>query len=188
MSLMLLSCLCMCLSACHSSRCGSACWSVGQLHASGSVPPAYQSSFDICAHYDDFQFLQALVPNTSPLSAETSNHLFNKAETSSSRRRPCALQGMHAVVSNCCARQLSCACGAEKACTCRSKFAVKESQSLAKIPDTLVFAMEFINLPVPNDQATGLEELRKTVLRLHPDLKVGPARAAYMQRQCKCFD
>ena len=49
---------------------------------------------------------------------------------------------------------------------------MKESQSLARIPDTLVYAMEFINMPTPAEQAEGLEELRKTVLRLHPDLKV----------------
>ncbi|KAK9789757.1 hypothetical protein WJX73_001047 [Symbiochloris irregularis] len=53
----------------------------------------------------------------------------------------------------------------------RSKFAVKESQSLARVLDTLVYAMEFINMPVPAEQGPGLEELRKTVLRLHPELK-----------------
>ena len=29
------------------------------------------------------------------------------------------------------------------------RFGVKESQALAKIPDTLVFAMEFLTMPVP---------------------------------------
>ena len=53
----------------------------------------------------------------------------------------------------------------------RSKFAVKESQSLARVPDTLVFAFEFIMLPTPNEQAGDLEVLRRTILRLHPDLK-----------------
>jgi hypothetical protein len=57
-------------------------------------------------------------------------------------------------------------------CLCRSKFAVKESQSLVRIPDTLVYAMEYINMPTPALQQEALEELRKTVLRLHPDLKV----------------
>ena len=50
---------------------------------------------------------------------------------------------------------------------------MKESQSLARIPDTLVMAVEFITMPTPNEQSAGLEELRKTILRIHPDLKVG---------------
>lgn len=54
----------------------------------------------------------------------------------------------------------------------RSQLGVKESQGLSRIPDTLVVAMEFITLPTPNDQGPALEELRKTVLRLHPELKV----------------
>lgn len=54
----------------------------------------------------------------------------------------------------------------------RSKFAVKESQGLARVLDTLVFAYEFIMLPTPSDQAEGLETLRRTMLRVHPDLKV----------------
>lgn len=54
----------------------------------------------------------------------------------------------------------------------KSKYKVKESQGLSKIPDTLVVAMEFIIMPTPNEQSVALEELRKTVLRLHPDLKV----------------
>ena len=49
---------------------------------------------------------------------------------------------------------------------------MKQSQSLAKIPDTLVMAMEFIQMPTPSDQAEGLEELRKTTLRLFPELRV----------------
>ena len=56
--------------------------------------------------------------------------------------------------------------------TCRSKYCVKESQSLARILDTLVYAMEFISIPTPAEQAEGLEDLRKTVLRIQPDLKV----------------
>ncbi|BDA43749.1 Translocation protein SEC63 homolog [Coccomyxa sp. Obi] len=56
----------------------------------------------------------------------------------------------------------------------RSKFAVKESQGLARVLDTLVFAYEFIMLPTPSEQAEGLEALRRTILRLHPDLKEKP--------------
>jgi hypothetical protein len=52
---------------------------------------------------------------------------------------------------------------------------VKESQGLARVLDTLVFAYEFIMLPTPSEQAEGLEALRRTMLRLQPDLKVGPA-------------
>jgi len=59
----------------------------------------------------------------------------------------------------------------------RSKFAVKESQGLARVLDTLVFAYEFIVLPTPNLQAEGYELLRRTILRLHPDLKVCLAAA-----------
>lgn len=55
----------------------------------------------------------------------------------------------------------------------RSPLAVKESQGLSRIPETLVVAMEFITLPTPADQGIPLEELRKTVVRLHPELKVG---------------
>ncbi len=62
----------------------------------------------------------------------------------------------------------------------RSKFAVKESQSLARVPDTLVYAFEFIMLPTPNEQAADLETLRRTILRLHPDLKACPSS----QRLC----
>ena len=75
---------------------------------------------------------------------------------------------------------------------CRTKFSVKESQSLVRIPDTLVYAMEFIRMPTPADQAEGLEELRKTVLRLHPELKVswiaqplGCSPAALLSLQAK---
>lgn len=52
---------------------------------------------------------------------------------------------------------------------------MKESQGLARVLDTLVFAYEFIMLPTPSEQAEGLEALRRTMLRLQPDLKVGPA-------------
>ena len=46
------------------------------------------------------------------------------------------------------------------------------------MPDTLVFAFEFIMLPTPNEQAADLEVLRRTILRLHPDLKVCAWHAA----------
>ncbi|KAG2485811.1 hypothetical protein HYH03_015521 [Edaphochlamys debaryana] len=52
-----------------------------------------------------------------------------------------------------------------------SKYSVKEAQSLVRIPETLVCAMEFITLPTPSEQTLGLEELRKMVLRSNPDLK-----------------
>ncbi|EFJ44468.1 molecular chaperone [Volvox carteri f. nagariensis] len=52
-----------------------------------------------------------------------------------------------------------------------SKYSVKEAQSLVRIPETLVCAMEFITLPTPSEQTAGLEELRKLVLRNNPDLK-----------------
>ncbi|GLC39388.1 hypothetical protein PLESTM_000891300 [Pleodorina starrii] len=52
-----------------------------------------------------------------------------------------------------------------------SKYSVKEAQSLVRIPETLVCAMEFITLPTPSEQSAGLEELRKLVLRNNPDLK-----------------
>lgn len=55
----------------------------------------------------------------------------------------------------------------------KSALGVKESQGLSRIPDTLVVAMEFITMPTPADQQMPLEELRKIVLRLHPELKVG---------------
>ena len=66
----------------------------------------------------------------------------------------------------------------------RSKFAVKESQSLARVPDTLVFAFEFIMLPTPNEQAGDLEVLRRTILRLHPDLKARACCAAPCLDSC----
>lgn len=44
-------------------------------------------------------------------------------------------------------------------------------QSLVRIPETLVCAMEFITMPTPSEQTAGLEELRKLVLRNNSDLK-----------------
>lgn len=55
-----------------------------------------------------------------------------------------------------------------------AKFCVKESQGLVRIPETLVSAMEFITLPTPPDHTAPLEELRRMVLRHHPDLKEKP--------------
>lgn len=52
-----------------------------------------------------------------------------------------------------------------------SRYGVKASQALGRIPETLVCAMEFIQMPTPPEQGTAMDELRKTVLRLHPDLK-----------------
>jgi translocation protein SEC63 len=51
------------------------------------------------------------------------------------------------------------------------KFGIKESQGLRRIPDTLVVAKEFIDMPVPSDQGVALEELKKVVTRYHTDLK-----------------
>ena len=49
-------------------------------------------------------------------------------------------------------------------------------QGLPRILDTLAYAYEFIMMPTPSEQALGLEELRKSILRLYPELKV-PAHA-----------
>ena len=53
------------------------------------------------------------------------------------------------------------------------KLGIKEQQSLAKIPDTLVCAMEFITLPTSATQEAAFATLRSATLRLHPELKVG---------------
>eukprot|EP00983_Pelagomonas_calceolata_P129717 1161628-Pelagomonas_calceolata.AAC.15 len=47
----------------------------------------------------------------------------------------------------------------------------KQSASLVRIPETLVCAMEFINLPTPPEQKHALEELGKSISRKFPDLK-----------------
>ena len=52
------------------------------------------------------------------------------------------------------------------------KLGIKEQQSLAKIPDTLVCAMEFITLPTSATQEAAFATLRSATLRLHPELKV----------------
>ena len=54
----------------------------------------------------------------------------------------------------------------------RSKFAVKELQGLPRILDTLAYAYEFIMMPTPSEQGVGLAELRMSILRLYPELKV----------------
>ena len=62
--------------------------------------------------------------------------------------------------------------GAQSDAVYRSKFGVKESQSLARIPDTLVYAMEFITMATPPEQQKALDDLRLEVLRSHSELKV----------------
>ena len=59
----------------------------------------------------------------------------------------------------------------------RSKFAVKELQGLPRILDTLAYAYEFITMPTPSEQAGGLDELRRSILRLYPEIKVRLTRA-----------
>lgn len=60
---------------------------------------------------------------------------------------------------------------------CRSKFAVKELQGLPRILDTLAYAYEFITMPTPSEQAGGLDELRRSIFRLYPELKVRQTEA-----------
>jgi len=52
-------------------------------------------------------------------------------------------------------------------CTCLCT----RPQSLVRIPETLVCAMEFINLQTPPEQMSALEEVRKSIVRAFPDLK-----------------
>jgi translocation protein SEC63 len=40
-----------------------------------------------------------------------------------------------------------------------------------RIPETLVCAMEFINMPTPPDQMGALDDLRKSINRSFPELK-----------------
>ena len=49
-------------------------------------------------------------------------------------------------------------------------------QGLARIPETLVIAMEFIVMPTPSTQQVALGDLQRTIFQLHPDLKVGLVR------------
>ena len=45
-------------------------------------------------------------------------------------------------------------------------------QGLARIPETLVIAVEFIVMQTPNTQQAALGELQRAIFQLHPDLKV----------------
>lgn len=47
----------------------------------------------------------------------------------------------------------------------RSTAGVRESQGLPRIMDTLTVAMEYINMPAPEEQMVALETLRKDTLR-----------------------
>lgn len=54
---------------------------------------------------------------------------------------------------------------------------MKELQGLTRILDTLAYAFEFIMMPTPSEQAQGLEELRRSILRCYPELKVPVTRS-----------
>ncbi len=78
---------------------------------------------------------------------------------------PCSLLSL---VSLCSCVSLDCA----KDCTnALNTGDASPPQSLVRIPETLVCAMEFITMATPSDQNAALEELRKLVLRNNPDLK-----------------
>lgn len=49
-----------------------------------------------------------------------------------------------------------------------------------RIPETLVIAKEFITMHTPSEHQPACEELRKMVLRHHPDLK---EKAAFWKRR-----
>ena len=55
-----------------------------------------------------------------------------------------------------------------------SKFCIKEAQSLVRIPESLMAALEFYLLHTPGDHLPSIDELRKAVLRSNPDLKDKP--------------
>lgn len=61
------------------------------------------------------------------------------------------------------------------------RYGVKPSQALVKIPDTLVCAMEFIQLPTPKEQGPALDDLKRIVTRLHPELK--DSKSAFWKRR-----
>ncbi|WIA39826.1 hypothetical protein OEZ86_013276 [Tetradesmus obliquus] len=63
-----------------------------------------------------------------------------------------------------------------------SKFCVKESQSLVRIPETLMCAMEFITLYTPPDHNAPLEELRKVVAPFYGEL-MARSNKAFWQRK-----
>jgi translocation protein SEC63 len=50
------------------------------------------------------------------------------------------------------------------------KYGVKESQSLVRIPDTLLMAMEFLTLYTPSEHNQPLDDLRKLVTPCYPDI------------------
>eukprot|EP00879_Flechtneria_rotunda_P003234 GHRR01003457.1.p1 GENE.GHRR01003457.1~~GHRR01003457.1.p1 ORF type:complete len:707 (+),score=247.45 GHRR01003457.1:307-2427(+) len=51
-----------------------------------------------------------------------------------------------------------------------SKYNIKESQSIVRIPETLLCAMEFITLYTPPEHTAPMEELRRLVAPSYPDL------------------
>lgn len=53
-------------------------------------------------------------------------------------------------------------------------YGVKEFHSLPKVPDTLVCATEFIELPMLPDQSAAMGDLYKAVCRVHPEIKDKP--------------
>lgn len=55
-----------------------------------------------------------------------------------------------------------------------SKFNIKESGGLARMPETLVLAKPFVEQPFLPEQQGPMEELSRAVLRLHPDLREKP--------------
>ncbi|GMH41560.1 hypothetical protein BSKO_09470 [Bryopsis sp. KO-2023] len=61
-----------------------------------------------------------------------------------------------------------------------SKYNVKESQSIVRIPETLVVAKEFITLHTPAEHQPACEDIRKLMLRYHPELK---EKAAFWKRR-----
>lgn len=63
-----------------------------------------------------------------------------------------------------------------------SKYGVKESQSLVRIPETLLVAMEFIQLYTPGDHQGPMEELRKALAPVHSDV-MGRDKKAFWQRR-----
>ncbi|GBF89855.1 hypothetical protein Rsub_02559 [Raphidocelis subcapitata] len=63
-----------------------------------------------------------------------------------------------------------------------TKYGIKESQSLVRIPETLLVAMEFIQMYTPNDHQMPMEELRKLVAPSYSDL-MGRDKKAFWQRR-----
>lgn len=63
-----------------------------------------------------------------------------------------------------------------------TKYGVKESQSLVRVPETLMVAMEFIQLYTPGEHQLPCEELRKALTPRVPDV-VGRDKKAFWQRR-----